>query len=81
MKIKKFNESIDNEWIEIVEDNIKTYPNEGISVIISDGKHYDIAYYLMSGEYVWMKEFVSKDTTEEYKEFVPIKWKYFLKTN
>lgn len=63
-------------WFEIKEDDIDTYPSEGIDVLISDGKNYDVAYYLMSSEYVWMKVDIALDSADEFKGFTPIKWKY-----
>jgi hypothetical protein len=62
-------------WISIVEGNIETYPKEGIDVLISDGKQYDVAYYLMSSTYVWMKVHPSRDEAVEFREFTPTMWK------
>lgn len=53
-------------------------PPEGVEVIVSDGNNYDVAYYLMSGEYVWMKNNIKKDCSKKFKSFVPIKWKYIV---
>lgn len=36
------------EWVNLVEYNYNTYPKEGYDVIVSDGIHYDITWYLMS---------------------------------
>lgn len=64
-------------WITInEEDKEKTYPKEGIDVLVSDTKNYDVAWYLMSSEYVWMKTDILNDTVNEFKEFKIIKWSY-----
>jgi len=63
-------------WITIIEDNIETFPKEGINVLISDGKHYDVAYYLMSSTYEWRKVNLKNDNAKKFKDFTPIKWKY-----
>lgn len=66
-----------NDWTCILQEDIETYPSEGVEVIVSDGKNYDIAYYLMSSEYVWMKVHPLKDTAKKFKEFTPTMWKTF----
>ena len=58
-----------NEWKE-------GFPPEGVVVLVSDGINYDTAYYIRSGEYVWMKTNVKKDSSKKFKSFIPIKWKY-----
>jgi hypothetical protein len=63
-------------WVTIVEDDINTYPKEGINVIISDGEKYDVAYYLMSSTYVWMKIDVIMDDVYEFTDFKVTKWTY-----
>jgi hypothetical protein len=62
-------------WILINENDIETLPKEGIDVLISDGDNYDVAYYLMSSEYVWMKVDLEKDDAFVFKGFTPTKWK------
>ncbi len=71
-----------SEWVDIVEDKqtefltgLDTYPPEGEAVLVSDGENYDVAWYLRSSEYVWMKSHVANDTGELFDSFVPIKWR------
>lgn len=63
-------------WIILVEDDYNTYPKEGVEVLVSDGENYDIAWYLMSSEYMWMKTDHAKDTADKYKGITIIKWSY-----
>lgn len=51
-----------------------TFPPEGIEVLISDGENYDVAYYLRSGEYKWIKVKVKDDDIEDFLQFVPTMW-------
>lgn len=64
------------EWVNLVEYNYNTYPKEGYDVIVSDGIHYDIAWYLMSSTYKWMKNDLYKDDCNEFNQFKIIKWCY-----
>lgn len=59
------------EWINF-EDEL---PPEGVEVLVTDGIHYDVAWYLMSGEYIWRKNILEKDDVIEFTAFTPIKWK------
>jgi hypothetical protein len=43
------------EWVYLTKNDYDTYPDEGCDVIVSDGTHYDVAYYIMSGSYKWVK--------------------------
>lgn len=62
-------------WIEIIEDDYETYPNEGIVVLVSDGINYDVAYYVMSGTYKWLKETnVEEEVCEYFTSFKPLYW-------
>lgn len=74
-----------SDWVIIKEDKqkefmtgIDTYPEEGVEVLVSDGTNYDVAYYLRSGEYKWVKINVKKDTSFGFTSFVPIKWKEII---
>lgn len=73
--IKKFNEHFNNLWIDIIEDDYKTFPPEGEDVLVSDGKNYDVAWYLMSSEYAWMKTNIEMDRADEFNSFTITKWK------
>ena len=65
-----------NNWVEIIEIDYDTYPPEGYSCIVSDGIHYDVAYYVMSGEYKWLKETnVEEDEYEDFTSFKILYWK------
>ncbi len=61
-------------WINLIENDIDTYPKEGYDVVVSDGKHYDVAWYLMSSSYIWMKTDLISDSGEEFKQFKITKW-------
>lgn len=63
-------------WIVIEKDNYDSFPKEGIEVLVSDGKHYDVAYYIMSGEYKWVKVDVIQDDINDFNSFVITKWAY-----
>jgi len=62
-------------WIIINKEDINTYPSEGEEVIVSDEINYDIAWYIMSGEYRWVKTDVTHDTMNTFTAFEIIKWK------
>lgn len=68
-----------NTWVQLdnspMKDNdYSTYPSEGIDVIVADDNGNETqAYFLMSSEYVWMKE--ENDDVSEFKDFIPTKWK------
>jgi len=64
-------------WTFIIDDNDETYPNEGIDVLVSDNNnHYDVAWFLKSGEYKWVKNDLVNDDLLDFKSFKIIKWKY-----
>ena len=63
-------------WNYLIPNDYETYPNEGISVVVSDGANYDVAYYLMSGEYKWVKVCVKRDCLKNFKDFAVTKWSY-----
>jgi len=54
------------EWTKLIKDKYDTYPKEGIEVLVSDGKSYDVAWYLMSGEYRWVKNDLVKDSLLDF---------------
>ncbi len=68
-------------WVELDnsphnENDYSTYPNEGIKVIVSDDNgNEEEVYFLMSGEYVWMKIDEEADDVYKFKDFIPTKWK------
>lgn len=58
------------------ENDYETYPSEGISVTVSDDEGNEAeVYFLMSGEYVWMKWDEEADEANVFKDFIPTKWK------
>lgn len=63
-------------WVNLVEGDYNTFPKEGYEVIVSDGINYDVAWYLMSSQYEWMKTNHVKDTAEPYNDIEIIKWSY-----
>ena len=63
-------------WNNIIQDDYSTYPKEGYDVLISDGNHYDVAYFLRSGEYEWRKVSIKDDDANVFEDFIPIKWCY-----
>lgn len=67
------------DWINFDENDFETYPKEGIEVIVSDGSHFDVAWYLMSSTYMWMKNDLIADDCEEFAQFKIIKWAYITK--
>lgn len=62
-------------WIHIKNNDDTTYPDEGEEVLVSDGINCDVAWFLRSGEYKWLKADIQKDTSDDFQGFVPIKWK------
>lgn len=48
-------------------------------MLVSDGIHYDVAYYIMSVEYKWLKLNVLEDDANLFTSFIPTKWKYLNK--
>lgn len=74
VKIKSKN----TEWNKFDNDNLDTLPPEGEEVLISDGTNYDVAYYVASGEYKWLKSHVEDDDSNDFTSFIPIKWKKIL---
>ena len=63
-------------WVKLIQGDYSTYPNEGIDVIVSDDIHYDIAYYVMSGEYKWLKSDLVNDDVNDFISFTITKWAY-----
>lgn len=73
-KIENMNGKIN--WVTIIERDWSTYPKEGYEVLVSDGKNYDVAYYIMSGEFKWVKVNVLEDDIDDFNSFVVTKWAY-----
>ena len=78
-EITKNNGEVEYQWVTIIDKDYDTYPNEGYNVLVSDGTHYDVAYYIMSSEYNWRKVNVLEDDANLFTSFVPTKWKYLTK--
>jgi hypothetical protein len=56
---------------------MSTYPKEGYPVVVSDDlANYEVAWYLMSGEYKWQKDDVLNDDVDEFTSFIITKWSY-----
>jgi len=51
-------------------------PPEGIEVLVSDGTNYDVAYYIKSGEYKWLKVNVKDDDVSDFDNFTITKWSF-----
>lgn len=66
------------DWVKIDKDNDDTFPEEGLNVMVSDDEHYDVAYYIRSGEYKWLKVNVDLDDVDDFTSFVPTKWKIII---
>jgi len=64
-------------WFNLIPDDYDTYPREGITVIVSDNVNYDIAWYIMSSEYRWLKTDLVNDTVNDFEQFTITKWAYF----
>lgn len=66
-------------WISFKGEN-KQYPPEGIDVVIGDDLgNEDIAYFIMSGEYVWVTFDYEADETKIFTRFTPTKWTHIRK--
>lgn len=63
-------------WVNFIEDDYSTYPKEGYDVIVSDGTHYDVAWYLMSSTYEWRKTDLIADDCIVFNQFKITKWTY-----
>jgi hypothetical protein len=63
-------------WIDFIENNFDTYPSEGHDVLVTDGTNYDVAWYVMSGTYKWMKTDLQADDSKEFNQFKITKWAY-----
>ena len=61
------------DWKSFDENNVTEIP-EGVEVLVSDGTHYDVAYYLKSSEYKWLKVSVKDDDVSDFYNFKVIKW-------
>lgn len=60
--------------MKIIPNDYSTYPPEGVECIVTDGKHYDTAYFIRSGEYKWLKINYAKDNVSDFNSFVPTDW-------
>lgn len=69
-------EETEDKWTTIIKDDFDTYPNEGLPVIATDGIHTTTVWFIMSGEYKWMKNDLENDTAFEFTSFEIKKWKY-----
>ncbi len=67
-------------WTNIIPDVYQTFPPEGYNVLISDGKHYDVAYYA-DEEKIWLKVDIEEDDAKEFTAFKPTKWCQIIKEN
>lgn len=66
------------EWNDIKQGDYQTYPKEGFPVLVSDGTgNYDVAWFIMSGEYKWVKDDVVNDALINFTSFIITKWSYF----
>jgi hypothetical protein len=63
-------------WTILIKDNYDTYPKEGYSVLVSDGLHSDVAWFIASSEYRWLKTNIIEDYSYDFKEFEITKWAY-----
>ena len=68
-------------WVYLTLNDIDTFPNEGIDVLVTDGKKYDVVWYLMSSEYKWMKTDLINDEANEFNSFTIKKWRYVTKSD
>ncbi len=75
-QITKIDGELGYDWVTIIDEDYDTYPKEGYTVLVSDGTFYDVAYYVMSSSYVWMKSNIEEDDSNLFTSFVPTKWKY-----
>ena len=65
-----------SDWVYFSEDNSETYPPEGVDVLVSDYKNnIDVAWFLQSSEYKWVKNDVLGDSVNDFTSIKPIKWK------
>lgn len=62
-------------WTNIDTELYETYPPEGVDVLVSDGENFDIAWYIMSGEYKWLKTHIFDDDCYDFTSFIPTKWR------
>ncbi len=60
-------------WTKIHSDIHSTFPPEGFSVLVSDGKLFDVAYYL-NEDRCWLKVDVKNDDALEFTAFKPTMW-------
>lgn len=66
---------VNDEWVYFDENNSETFPPEGEDVLVSNGTNYDVAWYILSSSYKWLKCHIELDEVDEFTSFVPIKWK------
>ena len=64
------------EFNNLIIDDYYTYPKEGYPVVVSDSINYDVAWFLMSGEYKWVKDDILNDTLQDFTSFSITKWSY-----
>jgi hypothetical protein len=63
-------------WIKLREGEYETYPKEGIDVLVTDGIHLDIAWFLMSSTYEWRKTDLAIDDAKLFNQFKITQWAY-----
>lgn len=61
-------------WKDVDPEEDNTFPEEGVEVLVSDGINYDVAWYLRSGSYKWVKSNLVHDDLDDFRSFIPIKW-------
>jgi len=73
--MEKNSKYLHNKWNYIKNDEDNTFPDEGIEVIVSDNINEDVAWYIRSGEYKWLKTNIKNDEVNDFTSFIPTKWK------
>ncbi len=63
-------------WIKLREGEYETYPKEGIDVLVTDGTHLDITWFLMSSTYEWRKTDLAIDDAKLFNQFTITQWAY-----
>ena len=54
----------------------KKLQKEGYDVLVSDETNFDVAWFLYSSEYKWVKNDLLNDDLKDFESFRVIKWKY-----
>lgn len=67
---------VKEKWIDLIADDYSTYPDEGVEVLVSNGYNHDVAYFIMSGIYKWVKITVKDNGVSDFDNFIPTKWRY-----